>query len=232
MKIYRNLFESITSFENLWLASKKAQRGKRFKDSALRFNAELEKNLLQLKQELEEQTYHCGCYRQFYVQKSKKRLISAAPYRDRVVHHALCNIIEPIFDRTFIYDSYACRQGKGTHKAVERFSSFLRNPENNYVLKCDIRRYFPSIDHRILLQAIKRKIACPKTLDLIDIIIESGRSLNEPKDEVLYFSGDELFTPIDRAKGIPIGNLTSQFFANVYLDRFDHWMKETMGFLF
>lgn len=229
MKTYRNLFESITSFENLWLASKKAQRGKRFKDSALRFNAELEKNLLGLKRTLEEQTYRCGRYRQFYVQESKKRLISAAPYRDRVVHHAVCNVIEPIFERGFIYDSYACRVGKGSHKAVERFSSFLRNPENKYVLKCDIRRYFPSIDHETLFQAIKKKIACPRTLDLIRQIIDSGRGLSDPMAEAAYFAGADLFSPFERAKGIPIGNLTSQFFANIYLDGFDHWIKETMG---
>ncbi len=222
------LFHKITSFDNLLLAAKKARRGKRWRSSTVSFDAELEKNIMRLRHDLESGEYRCGRYRQFYVQESKKRQISAAPYRDRVVHHALCNIIEPIFDRAFIYDSYACRKGKGTHKAVERFSSFLRNPENKYVLKFDIRRYFPSIDHGVLLEAIKRKIACPKTLSLIGQIIESGRSVNAPNDEVRHFPGDDLFTPLERAKGIPIGNLTSQFFANIYLDGFDHWMKETM----
>jgi retron-type reverse transcriptase len=124
------LFEHITSFENLWIAAVKAMKGKRFKPSTVEFNVEIEKHIMRIKQELETGNYRCGKYREFYVQESKKRLICAAPYRDRVVHHAICNVIEPIFEKSFIFDSYACRKAKGTHKAVERFSSFLRNTQN------------------------------------------------------------------------------------------------------
>jgi hypothetical protein len=134
----------------------------------------------------------------------KRRFISAAPYVDRVVQHALCNLIEPIFERTFIYDSYACRKGKGTHKAVDRFTEYSR--KNVYVLKCDIRNYFASIDHEILFQMIQRKIKDPKVLWLIRVIIDS--------------------TP---NPGIPIGNLTSQIFANLYLNGLDHFIKENIG---
>ncbi len=145
MKTFKNLYGQICSFDNLLLAAKKAQKGKRYKNSVARFNIDLEKELVQLRRELIDQTYCPGKYHHFTVYESKKRLISAAPYRDRVVHHALCNIIEPLFDNTFIYDSYACRKGKGTHKAVERFTEFAR--KNRYVFKCDIRKYFTSTDH-------------------------------------------------------------------------------------
>jgi retron-type reverse transcriptase len=137
------------------------------------------------------------------------------------VHHALSNIIEPIFDRTFIYDSYACRKGKGTHKAVERFTQFCR--KYSYVLKCDIMKYFPSIDHEILYGLIAKKIRCPKTLWLIKKIIDAS---GEQEPVITYFEGDE--TPLTRRKGLPIGNLTSQFFGNIYLDGFDHFVKETL----
>jgi retron-type reverse transcriptase len=151
-------------------------------------------------------------------------LISAAPYRDRVVHHALCNIIEPIFEKTFIYDSYANRKGKGTHRALRRFTKFART--SRYILQCDIRKYFPSIDHEILKKHIRRKIKCKDTLWLIDAIIDNS---NRQEAVLHYFTGDNLFTPNKRRKGIPIGNLTSQFFANIYLNGFDHFIKEQLG---
>jgi len=228
MKTYKNLYEKIISFENLWEAAKKARKGKRFRESAMAFDVELEKNIIRLQNELKNGTYQCGRYREFYVQESKKRFICAAPYRDRVVHHALCNVIEPIFEKTFIDDSYACRKNKGTHKAVERFSSFLRNPENRYALKCDIMKYFQSIDHEILLGQISKKIACTQTLHLIRQIVESGNTITRQQETIDYVDGDDLLTPLERHKGIPIGNLTSQFFANVYLNPLDHFVKETL----
>ncbi|MFH0872129.1 MAG: RNA-directed DNA polymerase [bacterium] len=170
------------------------------------------------------QRYVPGHYREFTLLERKPRRISAAPYRDRVVHHALCLVIEPIFERSFIFDSYACRRGKGTHRAVDRFSQFCRR--NRYVLKADIRKYFPSIDHEILLEKIQRKIKCKDTLWLVRTIIEGSN----PQEEVLqYFPGDDLFTPHRRRKGIPIGNLTSQFFANCYMNDLDHYAKEVLG---
>jgi hypothetical protein len=132
-------------------------------------------------------------------------------------------MIEPIFERTFIQDSYACRRDKGTHRAVERFTQFCR--ANRYCLKADIRKYFPSIDHGILLEKIGKKIKCPDTLWLVRTILERS---NEQEEANEYFSGDDLFTPFGRRKGIPIGNLTSQFFANCYLNDLDHYVKEEL----
>lgn len=223
MKTYNGLYPQICSFENLWKAACKAQKGKRFQDNVARFNFHRERELLRLQEELLSQTYRPGDYYEFTIYEPKRRMISAAPYRDRVVHHALCNIIEPIFDRIFIYDSYACRVGKGTHRAVDRFTKFCR--KTRYVLKADIRKYFPSIDHEILKELIRRKIKDKKTLWLIDLIIDSS---NPQEPASFYFPGDDLFTPFERRRGIPIGNLTSQFFANVYLNPFDHFVKEQL----
>jgi len=222
-KTYKNLYPKIINFQNLFLASRKAQKGKRYRESTLEFNMELEKNLFNLQEELQSKTYKHGPYRDFIVKDSKKRLISAAPYRDRVVHHALINIIEPLFDKSFIHDTYACRKGKGTHAALMRFREFLKS--HKYVLKCDIRKYFQSIDHEILLEKLSRKIADKNTIWLLNEII-SSRCVNN--GSLVYYSGDNLFTPLFRGKGIPIGNLTSQFFANVYLNDFDHWIKEEL----
>lgn len=147
MKRYGNLYPEIINFENILLASRQAQKGKRFRDNILEFNYNLETELIRLQQKLTDKTYQPGAYRTFHLINPKSRLISAAPYRDRVVHHALCNIIVPIFERTFIADSYANRLGFGTHRALKKFTHFARN--SRYVLQCDIRKYFPTIDHII-----------------------------------------------------------------------------------
>lgn len=210
MKTYNHLFQRICSYENLLNAARKAQRGKRFQTEVAYFNFHLEKELYRLQEELQTQMYRPGTYHEFYIYEPKLRKISAAPYRDRVVHHALCNVIEPIFDRTFIFDSYACRKGKGTHKAVNRFTDFSR--KNSYVLKCDIKKYFPSIDHAILKTLFRRKIRDAQVLWLMDLIVD-GSNLQEYVYD--YFEGDDLLIPLTRKRGIPIGNLTSQFFAKV-----------------
>ena len=127
MKKYKDLFEKICTFKNLYSAYSKARKCKRYRDEILRFSWNLEKNLLKLQEELLNQNYKHGCYREFIVCDSKKREIKAAPFRDRVVHHALCNIIEPIFDRGFMCDSYACRKEKGTHKTIKRLEKFLKS---------------------------------------------------------------------------------------------------------
>lgn len=222
MKRHPRLFEHIVSFDNLLLAARNAQKGKRFRPSTARFNFELEKELVTLQRELKNRNYRHGGYDDFRILDPKPRLISAAPYRDRVVHHALCNVIDPLFDVTFIHDSYACRQGKGTHAAVDRYTEFSR--KNAWVLKCDIQKYFHAVDHDILFGLIQRKIKCRDTLWLIRTIIDSRN------DESLihYFPGDDMFTPYERKRGIPIGNLTSQFFANIYLNGFDHFIKQTL----
>ncbi|MFB2934946.1 reverse transcriptase domain-containing protein [Aerosakkonemataceae cyanobacterium BLCC-F154] len=221
MKRSNNLWQQIIEFENILQAARQAQRGKRFRDNVLAFNYNLEIELARIKKELETKTYHPGAYKTFEIMEPKRRMISAAPYRDRVVHHALCNIIVPIFDRTFIADSYANRVGFGTHKALGRFIDFSRS--SRYVLQCDIRKYFPSIDHEILKTLLRRKLKCSDTLWLIDTIIDAS---NEQQEVIDYFPGDDLLSPVQRRRGLPIGNLTSQFFANVYLNGLDHFVKE------
>jgi len=221
MKRYGDLWPQITAFENLLQASRQAQQGKRYRPSVLAFNYNLEGELLRLQTELRQQTYTPGGYKTFVIRDPKSRLISAAPYRDRVVHHALCNIIIPLIERTFIHDTYANRTGYGTHRALARFTGFARS--NRYVLQCDIRKYFPSIDLDILKDMVRRKIKCPDTIWLSDRIIDGS---NDQGEEVEYFPSDSLLTPVQRRKGLPIGNLTSQFLANLYLSGFDHFVKE------
>jgi len=223
-KTYKNLWSEIITFENLLLAAKKAQKGKRFKNNVARFNLNLEKELFKIQKDLIDKTYIPGAYKEFIIYEPVKRLISAAPYRDRVVHHALCNIIEPLFEKSFIYDSYANRKEKGTHRAIERFNRYMQ--KYRYVLKCDIKKYFPSIDHELLYDILKGKIADRDVLWLIWTIIKNSN----PQEMVCnYFDGDDLFTPYERNKGLPIGNLTSQFFGNVYLNSFDHFIKDNLG---
>ena len=221
MKRVGNLWASVTEFSNLFLAAKKAQKGKRFKPDVLKFNYNLEAELIELQQQLISRTYSPGNYTTFKIIDPKPRLISAAPYRDRVVHHALCNIIAPIFEKSFIPDSYANRVGFGTHKALKKFTQFARS--SHYVLQCDISKYFPSIDHEILKQIIRKKIKCSDTLCLIDKIIDHS---NAQEFVLAHFPGDTLLTPLERRKGLPLGNLTSQFFANIYLNQLDRFVKE------
>jgi len=223
MKTYTNLYESICSFENLLSAWRQARRGKRNKGVVAAFEVNLENELVSLRNELLSQTYVPGAYRAFMIFDPQKRMISAAPFRDRVVHHALCNIIGPIFERTFVNESYANRVGKGTHRAVDQYQRWSRRKK--YVLKCDIQKFFPSIDHDVLKRAIRRKICCVKTLWLVDSIIDNSNAQEPVLD---YYTGDTLFTPIERRKGLPIGNLTSQFWANVYLSALDHFVKERL----
>lgn len=221
MKRYNNLWPEIITFENLLLAARQAQKGKRFRDNVLAFNYNLERELAQLQHELTSKTYQPGTYRTFRVMEPKPRMISAAPYRDRVVHHALCNIIVPPFERTFISTSYANRVGFGTHRALKRFTHLART--HRYILQCDLKKYFPSIDHEILKRLIRRKLKCEDTLWLIDKIIDNS---NEQEIVLDHFPGDDLITPLNRRRGLPIGNLTSQFFANIYLNGFDHFVEE------
>jgi hypothetical protein len=169
--------------------------------------------------------YRPGPYHSFYIHEPKQRLISAAPFRDRVVHHALCNIIEPIFERSFIHDSYANRAGKGTHRALDRCQLFARR--YRYVLQCDVRQFFPSIDHVILGDILRRKIADADALQLVDKIMASGIGVLAEQYEMQWFPGDDLFA-INRPRGLPIGNLTSQFWANCYLNPFDHFVKREL----
>ena len=219
----RKLFDKITSFSVLLEASERAAKGKRTRPDVAAFLAGQEFEVLRLERELRDGTYQPGRYRKIEVYEPKHRIVSAAPFRDRVVHHAVHSVCGPLFERGFIYDSYANRTGKGTHRAVSRFERF-RN-RYHHVLRCDIYRYFPAIDHEILKRDIRRRIACQRTLGLVDLIIDASN----PQEPVnLYFPGDDLLTPFERRRGIPIGNLTSQFFANVYLNGLDHYCKEVL----
>lgn len=224
MKRHGHLWERLCSFEGLLRAAHQARHGKRFRPGVAAFHFHLETAICRLLRELEGGSYSPGAYRQFVIHQPKRRVISAAPYRDRVVHHALVNVLEPIFERSFIADSFACRRGKGTHAAVRRCREFARR--YRYVFKADIRKFFPSVDHEIAKQLVARKIKDRRVLDLLGRIIDSS-SGQEPV--VDWYPGDDLFAPLERPRGIPIGNQTSQFIANVYLDPLDHFVKERLG---
>ncbi len=219
------LYPQICAFENIYQAYRKARKGKRSKASVAAFEYNQEEELLCLCDELQTETWQPGAYHSFYIHDPKKRLISAAPFRDRVVHHALCNLIEPIWERRFIIDSYANRLGKGTHRAIVRASQFAR--QYPYVLQCDVQQFFPSMDHAILMDRLARLITCQPTLRLCQKIMSSAAGVHTDNAAIQYFPGDDLFAPL-RPRGLPIGNLTSQFWANVYLDPFDHFVKREL----
>ncbi len=224
MKSYGNLFEKVIDFENLWRAYRRARKGKRSRPEVAAFEYRLEGELCGLREELASGTYRPGAYRHFRIIEPKPRIISAAPFRDRVVHHALYQVLEPIFEPRFIADSYACRVGKGTHRAVLRCQRFQRRFA--YRLQCDVVRFFPSVDHEILASRIARRVRDSRVMDLVHAILASGADIpEESPSPVFWFPDDELFTPL-RPRGLPIGNLTSQFWANVYLDPLDHFVKE------
>ncbi len=225
MKTYKHLYPQIITFENLYQAFKNAAKGKRQKRDVASFEYRLEDNLFALQEELRSQTYQPGAYINFHVYDPKPRLISAAPFRDRVVHHALCQWIEPIFERRFIFDSYANRQGKGTHAAIARSQEFAR--QYPYVLQCDVVSFFPTMDHALLRAQLAHLIADPQTIWLCDQILNSGASIHPIVHPIHYFPGDDLFAAF-RPKGLPIGNLTSQFWANVYLNPLDHFVKREL----
>ena len=221
MKSYNGLFPRIASFENLFVAARRAARGKKTRPDVAEFLFGLEANLLQLRDELLGKSYRPGRYRHFHITDPKPRVISAAPFRDRVVHHALCQVIEPLFERSFIYDSYACRVGKGTHRALDRFTQYARRYP--YALKCDIRQFFPSVDHGVLIALLERRIRDADAMGLIAAILGGDPTVGALGE---YRPGDTLFTPFERPCGLPIGNLTSQFWGNVYLDPLDHYLRE------
>lgn len=220
------MFASIVSWDNLWLAYRKAAKGKRGKASAARFEFQVADRLAELQMELTTKTYRPGPYHHFTIHEPKRRKISAAPFRDRVVHHALCNLIEPLFEARFIADSYANRVGKGTHKAVDRLQHFARR--YRYVLRLDIVQHFPSLDHAVLRQAIGQVITDDDVLWLVDRILASGEGVLTEEYTMVYFPGDDLFA-ITQPRGLPIGNLTSQFWSNVYMNALDWFVVRELG---
>jgi RNA-directed DNA polymerase len=225
IKTYKNLYPQVYEFDNLYAAYRAARRGKRNKQQVFRFEWAYEDELLRLQEELATQTYRPGAYTSFYITDPKRRLISAAPFRDRVVHHALCQVIEPVFDRRFIHDSYANRVGKGTHRALDRCQEFSRR--YRYVLQGDIVQFFASVDHAILRRCLARPIADAKCLRLIDRIMESGVGVHAQDYRMHWFRGDDLLAA-SRPRGLPIGNLTSQFWANVLLNELDQFAKREL----
>jgi RNA-directed DNA polymerase len=224
MKTHKNLYSKIYNITNLHLSFKKARKGKTKRDYVKEFEKNLWKNLIQLQKDLKNQTYKPKPLQTFILRDPKTRKISKSDFRDRIVHHALCNVIEPIFDKSFIYDSCANRKGKGNLFAIKRFYKFMRKVSRNgklngwfknsqikgYCLKADIKHYFQEVDCKILLNIIKRKIRDEKVIWLIKKILE-----NQPSH---YKVG----------KGMPLGNLTSQFFANIYLNELDYFIKHKL----
>ena len=206
MKRIGKLWPRVTHFDNLLLAYCKARLGKRQRDAVARFSLNLEQELFAIQYELISGSYQPGRYRQFAIHERKPRLISAAPFRDRVVHHAIMTVLEPVFERRFYYHSYACRKNKGVHRAVDQYQQWSR--QYNYVLKLDISRYFPSIVHTVLKKQLRRIIKDKLLLNLLDKVID----------------GSPVTADGNAGVGLPIGNLTSQYFANLYLNDIDHWL--------
>lgn len=206
MKRTGGLYPKICDFENLHAAWRKAKKGKTRKTDVMAFEADLEKNLHAIRNRLVNKTWTPGPYATFTVYDSKPRIIAAARFRDRVVHHALVNVLEPLFKPLFIYDLYSNRKGKGTHAGMRRAKMFSQR--HAYVLHADVHHYFSSVDRGCLISMLGRKIKCRDTLELVARILD----INQPGLET----------------GLPLGNQTSQFFANVYLNPVDHFIKEEL----
>lgn len=224
------LYEKIYDFENLYQAYREARKAKRFRDDVLQFSGNLEENLIQIQNELIYREYKVGRYREFFVYDPKKRLIMALPFKDRVVQWAIYRQINPMLDKQFIYDSYGCRVGKGTHKAADRLQYWLRQvsrkPQKYYYLKLDIAKYFYRVDHRVLMDILRKKIDDKDILWLLDKIINS----EDTKFGLPIGVDPDKCTDEDRLSdvGMPIGNLTSQLFANLYLNELDQYAKHEL----
>lgn len=208
MKRAGHLFEKVADFHALCVATKRAARGKRQTQSAASFLFHLESEVLSLQREIWDGCYQPRPYRTFSISDPKPRTISAADFRDRVAHHALCAVLEPLFERAAIFDSYACRPGKGSHAAVRRAQHFARR--FGRFLKLDIQKFFENLDHEVLKASLRRLVKDARLLRLADRIIDHGAPGSAP------------------GKGLPIGNLTSQHFANHYLSPLDHFVKEKL----
>lgn len=200
------------NFDRLYEAYKKCRRGKLQKTEVIQFELNLSEELIKLQEELQAKTYQIGAYYKFAIYDPKKREIQALPFRDRIVQHNLCdNILAPLMERHLIYDNSACRKGKGTHFAMDRLSGFFREyykkyGAEGYILKCDIHKYFDSIDHKVLKTRLMKIIKDRDVFELLERIIDSYKK-----------------TP---GKGLPMGNQTSQWFALYYLDGLDRLVKE------
>ncbi len=219
MKTANNVYNEIISPKNLFLAWDEFKKGKRKKKDVQKFEWKLEENIFQLYRDLKSKKYKHETYTSFHIQDPKQRHIHKATVRDRVLHHAIFKVVNPIFEPTFISHSFSCRVDKGTHKGINDVSFMLRGISSNgfkpcFALKCDIKKFFDSVDHNILIGIIRKRIKDKNALCLLEEIIESFVS-----------SQSNIF----QRKGLPIGNLTSQLFANIYLNEFDQFIKHNLG---
>ena len=206
MKRAGHLIEQVADTDNLLLAFYKAQRGKQGKAEVVRYREHLDKRISELQHQLLSDTVRVGEYRTFYVYDPKKRLICAAAFGERVLHHALMNVCHPFFERHLISSTYATRIGKGTYKALEHAHHAMSR--YRYVAKLDVRKYFDTVDHAVLKLQLRRIFKDKALLTVFDAIIDSYQT--------------------EECHGLPIGNLTSQYFANHYLSCCDHYIKETL----
>ena len=208
----RDIFDGITDPVNLVEAAYAAARGKYKRENVIAFMRDLMDNTAILRQRLDSGCWQPAPYREFAIRHPKPRTISAAPFADRVVHHALCRVILPVLEKTLVSQTCANRVGYGTHHAVDLCQRYLRRYD--WYIKCDIRKFFPSIDHELLKGLVRRRIACPRTLVLVDSIIDSAR-----QDGSLQSA---------RRCGLPLGNLTSQHLANLFLSPLDHFVIQKL----
>jgi len=222
MRTYKKIYKQVYDINNLFLAYQKARKGKSKKHYVLNFELNLEKNLNRLKEELINKNYNPTNLKRFTIRDPKTRVIHSSIFRDRIIHHAVINILNPIYENIFIYDSFASRKNKGTHKAVERFEYFMRKVSNGqlvkdsinknqikgYCLKADFRKYFDSVNQEVLIKILEKKIADKDLISLIRKVLSNFE--------------------IEEGIGMPLGNYTSQFFANIYLNELDYYIKHTL----
>lgn len=220
-------------FEHLLESYRLARQDNRYKRQVCKFDLFLEENLLKLKWELETGRYFPSPYNYFVISEPKVRHVAAPKFVDRVFHHALVSLIEPIFEKSFITDAYACRKNKGTHYAMRRMKKFLQAARSCYgkdakvyILQCDITKFFSSVSWDVLIPFVEKKITDPKVFAIIIKIITTHKAYQ--KDGQIRSLPPEVIS-LEKRRGLPIGNLTSQLFANVYLSPLDHYVKETLG---
>ena len=217
--------EAVASMENLLEAARLARRGKSRRPDVEDWWLRRETELFDLMSRILEDRYRPGGYRLFEIHEPKRRIIAAAPFRDRVVHHALVRKLGPVLERRFIARSFSCQIGKGTTAARECCRQLVNH--HRYVLKCDVSKFFPNIDHKILMRLLAEQVECPGVLRLIIHILGSFRTGDELPAH--RFGCDAAGDADSRWRGLPIGNLTSQLWGNFYLDGLDHWMTEVRG---
>lgn len=209
-KTIKKCFLEKLTFDNMLSAHKRASKGKKTKKEVILFEMDLETNLIRIIDDIKNNKYEFGDYREFIVYEPKERIIKSLPYRDRIVHQWFVEeFIKPYYSKRFIKDTYACIDGRGTHLAVDTTQEYMRKMQKRYkeyyVLKCDIKKYFYNINKEILINILRKRISDELLLDFVKVILNDGADI-----------------------GIPIGNFTSQYFANIYLNELDHYIKEVL----